>query len=193
MLILCPGLTSFPRRVRLSLARLCFRSQVKGETERERLLLAYQVNDEVQQGHFPVNKELALEVAALMAQVWSIERKLLIVSTIYCFLLFTLLWLSFFFFLYFLSFISANFVVSLFTFQSKCKENNTRKKRNNHSFFYVFLFEFPSQVEHSDLEKPASFSPSGSSQPKAQLILLQALDRFYPKRYKQDCSPEQLR
>lgn len=37
--------------------------------ERERLLLAYQVNDEVQQGHFPVNKELALEVAALLAQV----------------------------------------------------------------------------------------------------------------------------
>lgn len=42
---------------------------MKGETERERLLLAYQVNDEVQQGHFPVNKELALEVAALLAQV----------------------------------------------------------------------------------------------------------------------------
>lgn len=42
---------------------------MKGETERERLLLAYQVNDEVQQGHFPVNTELALEVAALMAQV----------------------------------------------------------------------------------------------------------------------------
>lgn len=42
---------------------------MKGETERERLLLAYQLNDEVQQGHFPVNKELALEVAALLAQV----------------------------------------------------------------------------------------------------------------------------
>lgn len=69
---------------------------MKGETERERLLLAYQVNDEVQQGHFPVNKELALEVAGLMAQVWSIERKLLIVSTTSCFLLLTL---SFFFFL----------------------------------------------------------------------------------------------
>ncbi|XP_075879299.1 pleckstrin homology domain-containing family H member 1 isoform X3 [Nelusetta ayraudi] len=112
-----PGKNEGTRIVRLTYKnRLCFRSQVKGETERERLLLAYQVNDEVQQGHFPVNKELALEVAALMAQ-----------------------------------------------------------------------------VEHSDLEKPASFSPSGSSQPKAQLILLQALDRFYPKRYKQDCSPEQLR
>lgn len=45
--------------------------------ERERLLLAYQVNDEVQQGHFPVNKELALEVAALLAQVCnnSIKKK----------------------------------------------------------------------------------------------------------------------
>lgn len=53
----------------LCMHRLCFRSQVKGETDRERLLLAYQLNDEVQQGHFPVNKELALEVAALMAQV----------------------------------------------------------------------------------------------------------------------------
>lgn len=50
---------------------MCFRAQAKGETERERLLLAYQVNDEVHQGHFPVNKELALEVAALMAQVGS--------------------------------------------------------------------------------------------------------------------------
>lgn len=44
---------------------------MKGETERERLLLAHQVNDEVQQGLFPVNKELALEVAALLAQVRS--------------------------------------------------------------------------------------------------------------------------
>lgn len=51
-------------------SRLCFRAQAKGETERERLLLAYQVNEEVHQGHFPVSKELALEVAALMAQVY---------------------------------------------------------------------------------------------------------------------------
>lgn len=49
--------------------RLRFRAQVKGETERECLLLAYQVNDEVQQGLFPVSKELALELAALLAQV----------------------------------------------------------------------------------------------------------------------------
>ncbi|XP_034000357.1 pleckstrin homology domain-containing family H member 1 [Trematomus bernacchii] len=112
-----PGKNEGTRIVRLTYkSRLCFRGQVKGETERERLLLAYQVNDEVHKGHFPVNKELALEVAALMAQ-----------------------------------------------------------------------------VEHSDLEKPAASSPAASPQPKSQLILLQALERFYPKRYKQDCSSEQLR
>ncbi|XP_012869186.1 PREDICTED: pleckstrin homology domain-containing family H member 1 [Dipodomys ordii] len=49
--------------------RLYFRSQIKGETERERLLLASQTNGEIVAGRFPVNKELALEMAALMAQV----------------------------------------------------------------------------------------------------------------------------
>ncbi|XP_068437157.1 pleckstrin homology domain-containing family H member 1 [Clinocottus analis] len=112
-----PGKTEGTRIVRLTYkSRLCFRSQVKGQTDRERLLLAYQLNDEVQRGHFPVNKELALEVAALMAQ-----------------------------------------------------------------------------VEYGDLEKPLYFCPPGSPQPKSQLMLLQALERFCPKRYKQDCSSEQLR
>uniref|UniRef100_A0AAR2JWM5 Pleckstrin homology, MyTH4 and FERM domain containing H1 n=1 Tax=Pygocentrus nattereri TaxID=42514 RepID=A0AAR2JWM5_PYGNA len=65
-----PGKYEGTRIVRLTYkSRLWFRAQAKGETERERLLLAYQVNEEVHQGHFPVNKELALEVAALMAQV----------------------------------------------------------------------------------------------------------------------------
>ncbi|XP_066133344.1 pleckstrin homology domain-containing family H member 1 [Saccopteryx bilineata] len=49
--------------------RLYFRSQIKGETERERLLLAFQTSGEIVAGRFPVNKELALEMAALMAQV----------------------------------------------------------------------------------------------------------------------------
>lgn len=49
--------------------RLYFRGQVKGETERERLLLAFQTSGEIVAGRFPVNKELALEMAALMAQV----------------------------------------------------------------------------------------------------------------------------
>ncbi|KAM6961216.1 pleckstrin homology domain-containing family H member 1 [Aplochiton taeniatus] len=110
-----PGKYEGTRIVRLTYkSRLCFRAQAKGETERERLLLAYQVNDAVHQGHFPVNKELALEVAALMAQ-----------------------------------------------------------------------------VEHGDLPTPSS--PSSSAQTKAQQSLLQALDRFYPRRYNQDCSMEQLR
>uniref|UniRef100_A0A3Q3DFW0 Pleckstrin homology domain containing, family H (with MyTH4 domain) member 1 n=1 Tax=Hippocampus comes TaxID=109280 RepID=A0A3Q3DFW0_HIPCM len=115
-----PGKNEGTRIVRLTYKNLCFRSQVKGETERERLLLAHQVNDNVQQGHFPVNKELALEVAALMAQ-----------------------------------------------------------------------------VEHGDLERTAAAPPSASTpaspQPKSQLLLLQALERFYPKRYKHNCSAEQLR
>lgn len=51
------------------LCRLYFRNQVKGETERERLLLASQTSGEIVAGRFPVNKELALEMAALMAQV----------------------------------------------------------------------------------------------------------------------------
>ncbi|KAL2098921.1 hypothetical protein ACEWY4_005401 [Coilia grayii] len=105
-----PGKYEGTRIVRLTYkSRLCFRAQAKGETERERLLLAYQVNEEVQQGHFPVNKELALEVAALMAQ-----------------------------------------------------------------------------VEYGD-------SGSGLAQPKGQQLVSQALERFYPKRYKQDLSLEQLR
>ncbi|XP_068195586.1 pleckstrin homology domain-containing family H member 1 [Antennarius striatus] len=112
-----PGKNEGTRIVRLTYKnRLTFKAQVKGETERERLLLVHQVNGEVQQGHFPVNKELALEVAALMAQ-----------------------------------------------------------------------------VEHGDLDRTAAASPTVAPQPKSQLILLQALERFYPKRYKQECSPEQLR
>ncbi|KAK3554792.1 hypothetical protein QTP70_033487, partial [Hemibagrus guttatus] len=49
--------------------RLYFSQQQRGETERERLLLAYQTNEEIAAGHFPVNKELALEMSALLAQV----------------------------------------------------------------------------------------------------------------------------
>uniref|UniRef100_A0A7N6AM95 Pleckstrin homology domain containing, family H (with MyTH4 domain) member 2 n=1 Tax=Anabas testudineus TaxID=64144 RepID=A0A7N6AM95_ANATE len=58
------------RTVRLTYKnRLYFSLQVRGESERERLLLAYQTNEAIVAGHFPVNKELALEMAALLAQV----------------------------------------------------------------------------------------------------------------------------
>ncbi|NWQ68818.1 PKHH1 protein, partial [Neopipo cinnamomea] len=96
--------------------RLYFRSQAKGETDRERLLLAFQVSNEIANGRFPVNKELALEMVALMAQ-----------------------------------------------------------------------------VEYGDLDRSGSSSPGGTSQLKMQHLLHQVLDKFYPKHYKQNITPEQLR
>lgn len=49
--------------------RLFLRQQQKAETERERLLTAYALHGELMQGHFPLTHEMALEMAALMAQV----------------------------------------------------------------------------------------------------------------------------
>lgn len=49
--------------------RLYFCQQVRGETERERLLLVHQTNEAIMAGSFPVSKELALEMASLLAQV----------------------------------------------------------------------------------------------------------------------------
>uniref|UniRef100_A0AAQ5WWL0 Pleckstrin homology domain containing, family H (with MyTH4 domain) member 2 n=1 Tax=Amphiprion ocellaris TaxID=80972 RepID=A0AAQ5WWL0_AMPOC len=64
------GKSENTRTVRLTYKnRLYFSLQVRGESERERLLLAYQTNEAIVAGHFPVNKELALEMAALLAQV----------------------------------------------------------------------------------------------------------------------------
>ncbi|XP_067895724.1 pleckstrin homology domain-containing family H member 1 isoform X2 [Heterodontus francisci] len=112
-----PGKYESNRIVRLIYkSRMYFRAQAKGETERERLLLAYQINDEVVNGRFPVNKDLALEVTALMAQ-----------------------------------------------------------------------------VEYGDLARPIPSSPGGSSQSKMQQFLQQVLEKFYPKHYRQGCSPEQIR
>ncbi|KAM7385102.1 hypothetical protein PAMP_001199 [Pampus punctatissimus] len=63
------GKSENTRTVRLTYKnRLYFSIQVRGESERERLLLAYQTNEAIVAGHFPVNKELALEMAALLAQ-----------------------------------------------------------------------------------------------------------------------------
>ena len=49
--------------------RLYFSSLSRTEIEKERLLLTYQINDDIINGRFPLNKDLAIELAALMAQV----------------------------------------------------------------------------------------------------------------------------
>ena len=50
-------------------SRLYWRQSVKGETDRERLLHVFQTNLMLVAGLFPLTSELALELAALMAQV----------------------------------------------------------------------------------------------------------------------------
>lgn len=49
--------------------RLYFRHSMKKETDRERLLMCYQTNLQIVNGRFPLTREFALELAALMAQV----------------------------------------------------------------------------------------------------------------------------
>ena len=53
----------------LCFGRLYFKSTSRLETEKEKLLLTYQVNEEIVSGRFPLNRDLALELASLMAQV----------------------------------------------------------------------------------------------------------------------------
>lgn len=50
-------------------SRLYYRAAAKHETDKEKLLLCYQINQQIQQGKFPITWELALELATLMAQV----------------------------------------------------------------------------------------------------------------------------
>uniref|UniRef100_A0A8B9WPG4 Pleckstrin homology, MyTH4 and FERM domain containing H2 n=1 Tax=Bos mutus grunniens TaxID=30521 RepID=A0A8B9WPG4_BOSMU len=96
---------------------LYFSMQVRGETDREKLLLMYQTNDQIVNGLFPLNRDLALEMAALLAQ-----------------------------------------------------------------------------VEIGDFERPFS-TPAGhvTNQCKANQTLKQVIEKFYPKRYRDDSSEEQLR
>ena len=49
--------------------RLWWKNSAKLETDKERLLLCYQVNKQIVAGRFPLSRELALELAALMAQL----------------------------------------------------------------------------------------------------------------------------
>lgn len=91
--------------------------QARGETDREKLLLLYQTNEQIINGLFPLNKDLALEMAALLAQ-----------------------------------------------------------------------------VDVGDFERPFS-TPAGqvTNQCKANQTLKQVVEKFYPKRYREGCSEEQLR
>lgn len=58
------------RVIQLTYKSRCYwRQAAKMETDRERLLLCYQVNQQVVQGKFPLNRELAFELASLMAQI----------------------------------------------------------------------------------------------------------------------------
>uniref|UniRef100_A0A1A9VRA7 PH domain-containing protein n=1 Tax=Glossina austeni TaxID=7395 RepID=A0A1A9VRA7_GLOAU len=49
--------------------RLYWKHTVKFETDKERLLLCYQTNNQIVQGRFPLSRDLALELASLMAQI----------------------------------------------------------------------------------------------------------------------------
>ncbi|XP_055641142.1 uncharacterized protein CG43867 isoform X4 [Toxorhynchites rutilus septentrionalis] len=49
--------------------RLYWKHAAKLETEKERLLFCYQINQQVVQGRFPLSRDLALELSSLMAQI----------------------------------------------------------------------------------------------------------------------------
>ncbi|GFT92153.1 uncharacterized protein CG43867 [Nephila pilipes] len=49
--------------------RLILRQNGKAETDKERLLLVYQINEEIMEGKFPLSKELAVELTGLLAQI----------------------------------------------------------------------------------------------------------------------------
>lgn len=49
--------------------RLYNKVATRTETDKERLLLCYQTNAQIVQGRFPLSRELALELASLMAQI----------------------------------------------------------------------------------------------------------------------------
>ncbi|XP_037033139.1 uncharacterized protein CG43867 isoform X4 [Bradysia coprophila] len=49
--------------------RLYWKHSIKLETDKEKLLLCYQINVQVVQGRFPLSRDLALELASLMAQI----------------------------------------------------------------------------------------------------------------------------
>lgn len=101
--------------------RLYFRQSAKKETDRERLLICYQTNYQIVNGRFPLTKELALELAALMAQI-------------------------------------------------DFGEFNSDRGRGS-----------------------GGYATTGSSSNSKDLLILQAVDKFYPYRYRDSLSPDALK
>lgn len=50
-------------------SRLYWKHLAKQETDKEKILMCYQINQQVIQGRFPLTKELALELSSLMSQI----------------------------------------------------------------------------------------------------------------------------
>lgn len=50
-------------------SRLYWKHSAKLETDKEKILLSYQINQQVIHGRFPLTKELALELSSLMSQI----------------------------------------------------------------------------------------------------------------------------
>ncbi|KAF7493224.1 Uncharacterized protein SSS_09982 [Sarcoptes scabiei] len=49
--------------------RLCFASHFKNETEKEKLIWIYEVNEEILRERFPITKDLAIELMSLLIQI----------------------------------------------------------------------------------------------------------------------------
>ncbi|XP_055915624.1 uncharacterized protein CG43867 isoform X10 [Eupeodes corollae] len=58
--------------------RLYWKHTIKFETDKEKLLLCYQTNQQIVQGRFPLSRDLALELSSLMSQIdmgdYSLEK-----------------------------------------------------------------------------------------------------------------------
>ncbi|XP_076182685.1 uncharacterized protein CG43867 isoform X3 [Ptiloglossa arizonensis] len=127
------------RVIQLTYKSRCYwRQAAKMETDRERLLLCYQVNQQVVHGKFPVNRELAFELASLMAQVGLRD--------------------------------------TLNTFATTNRLGNCSPR---------------DQIDFGEYNNDKARGSGPGSNPHH--LVLQALDKFYPIRYRTNITAEQLR